>query len=199
VIRLLAPSTRSDLPGVRLDGTRCYIRPPRPSDWRAWVDLRARSRAFLEPWEPLWPTDATTRQAFMRRYRNQLDDWQAGRGYAFLLWRQADDTLLGGVSLSHVRFGVSCSASLGYWMGEQYAGHGYMAEGVRRVLDFAFDHAGLHRVEAAFIPENDRSRRLLEKVGFTVEGYARKYLRINGRWQDHVLTAILAEDPRSDG
>ena len=104
--------------------------------------------------------------------------------------------LLGGLTLSHVQRGVTQSCSLGYWMGERYAGKGYMTDAVRVALSFAFDALRLHRVEAACLPHNLASIRLLEKVGFAREGYARRYLCIDGRWQDHLLFAIVSDDPR---
>ena len=82
-------------------------------------------------------------------------------------------------------------------MGESYSGRGYMSEAVRLLLSFAFDTLGLHRVEAACLPHNRASRRLLAKLGFREEGLARRYLCINGRWQDHVTHAILRDDPPS--
>ncbi len=175
---------------------RVYLRPPRNGDWRAWCRLRADSRAFLVPWEPSWPSDALTRRAFRRRLQQYNHEMQTGQGYSFLIFRRELDTLLGGISVTNVRRGVAQSASLGYWIGRPYARQGFMGEALTAVLDFAFDQLGLHRVEAACLPENAASQGLLRKVGFREEGYARGYLRINGMWQDHVLFGILAEDPR---
>ena len=103
---------------------------------------------------------------------------------------------MGGVTLSNVRRGVAQAASVGYWIGERFARQGYMTEAVLAVVEFAFEELGLHRVEAACLPENDASRSLLLKVGFRQEGYARQYLRINGKWQDHLLFEMLRDDPR---
>jgi [ribosomal protein S5]-alanine N-acetyltransferase len=99
--------------------------------------------------------------------------------------------MLGGVTLSNLRRGVAQSASLGYWIGESYKRQGYMTESLAAALNLAFVRLGLHRVEAACLPDNKASRALLLKCGFEEEGYAREYLRINGRWQDHLLFAIL--------
>ena len=102
--------------------------------------------------------------------------------------------MLGGISLTNVRRGVAETCSFGYWIGERHARQGYMTEGLQLVLAFAFDALRLHRVEAACLPHNAPSRGLLLKSGFREEGYAREYLCIDGRWQDHVLFALLKED-----
>ncbi len=186
-------------PGDRrlfLEVGRVYLRPPRMRDWRAWARLRERSRAFLAPWEPTWPENALTRAAFRRRLRQHGEEMQNGHGYSFLIFRKSDDALVGGISMTNLRRGVAQTASLGYWIGEPYARQGYMAEALIAVLGFAFDILHLHRVEAACLPGNTASQGLLRKVGFVEEGYARGYLRINGEWQDHVLFAILRDDPR---
>ena len=191
------PFRSSAMRGPRLKHGRVYLRPARQSDWRAWADLRSESRDFLVPWEPSWSSDALSRAAFRRRLRSHEAEWQRGTGYSFLLFRSDDDALVGGVTLSNVRRGVAQSASLGYWVGEPFARQGYMTEGLRAILDFAFDRLALHRIEAACLPGNRASQGLLLKSGFKEEGYSRQYLRINGRWQDHRLFAVLQDDPRS--
>lgn len=175
---------------------RVFLRLPRRRDWRAWSRLRATSQGFLAPWEPAWPADALTKRAFRRRVQQYVHEADMGQGYGFLIFRTGDDVLLGGISLNNIRRGVAQSASLGYWIGEPYARQGYMAEALSAVLDFAFEQLKLHRVEAACLPENAASQGLLRKLGFAEEGYARGYLRINGQWQDHVLFALLYDDPR---
>jgi ribosomal-protein-alanine N-acetyltransferase len=180
----------------RLEGPRVYLRPPRSRDWRDWAELRERSRAFLAPWEPTWPADALSRAAFRRRLRQTAGEWNDDSGYGFLVFRREDDVILGGVNLSNVRRGVAQAANLGYWIGESYARRGYMTEALRTVFPFVFDRMGLHRIEAACLPHNLASRRLLLRVGFREEGHARHYLRINGSWQDHVLYSLLSEDVR---
>ena len=182
------------IPAVRVDGPVVYIRPPKRSDQGQWVEIRKASRNFLVPWEPAWPTDATTPAAYNRRFRRFCEDWHSRSGFAFFIFEQETDSLVGGVTLSNVRRGVSQSGSIGYWMGEPYSGRGYMSEAVRLILSFAFDTLGLHRVEAACLPHNEASRHLLVKLGFREEGLARRYLCINGRWQDHVTHAILRDD-----
>ena len=89
------------------------------------------------------------------------------------------------------------TGTLGYWMGERYAGHGHMTEAVRLVSRFMFGTLGLHRAEAACLPRNVASIRVFENRGFRREGLARRYLKINGVWQDHLLFGLLADDPAS--
>ncbi len=181
-------------PRLVLPGERVYLRPPRSSDWRQWSALREESREFLEPWEPKWSADSLTRRAFRRRVRLYNADWRRDQGAAFLIFRREDHALLGGITLSNVRRGVVQSGTLGYWIGAPHAQKGYMSEALGAVLNDAFGRLALHRVEAACLPENEASRRLLTKLGFEEEGYAREYLRINGAWRDHVLFAILRRD-----
>ena len=180
--------------GPRLDTPRLVLRRPVLADWRSWSVLRAASRDFLVPWEPSWPDDALSLAAYRRRLRQMTIEWRSDQGYGFFIFRREGDELLGGVNLSHLRRGVAQMASVGYWMGEAHANQGIMTEAMGALLPYAFDRLGLHRVEAACLPTNKASRALLAKLGFREEGYAVRYLKINGTWQDHVLHSLLAED-----
>ena len=179
----------------RLTGDKVYLRPAERGDFEEWANLRARSRDFLTPWEPTWPSDALSRPNFRARIARYAEDWRTDQGYNFFIFR-ADDALVGGVGLSNVRRGVAETASLGYWVGAPFARQGMMTAALPLVLDFAFDRLRLHRVEAACLPINVPSRALLVRTGFQQEGYARNYLLIDGKWQDHLLFAILREDWR---
>jgi [ribosomal protein S5]-alanine N-acetyltransferase len=179
----------------RLVGERVYLRAPERMDWEAWASLRGRSRNFLEPWEPSWPADALSRLSFRSRIGRYAEDWRSDQAYNFFIFSH-DDALVGGIGLSNVRRGVSETASLGYWVGEPFARQGFMTAALPLVLDFSFDRVRLHRVEAACLPTNVPSRALLTRIGFQQEGYARQYLCIAGKWQDHLLFAILREDWR---
>lgn len=186
-------SGRDAAPMVRGDGV--YLRPAAMPDFEAWASLRDESRAFLSPWEPTWPADDLTRGAFRRRVKRHGDEIERDESYAFLIFRDADDCLLGGLTLGQVRRGVAQAATIGYWMGAPFAGRSYMARALRASVDYAFSTLRLHRLEAACLPQNDASIRLLESVGFSREGLARSYLCIDGRWRDHVLFALLESDP----
>jgi [ribosomal protein S5]-alanine N-acetyltransferase len=170
------------------------LRPPQMADYAEWASLRERSRAFLVPWEPTWPADDLTRGAFRRRLKRYAEDQRTDQAYAFFIFRQEDNVLVGGLTLANVRRGVAQAGSLGYWLGEPFVRRGYMSSAVKALLPFAFGILKLHRVEAACIPTNVASISLLEKCGFMREGYAREYLCINGVWQDHLLYARLASD-----
>ncbi len=184
----------SPAPALPLEGPRVYLRAPRVSDQHAWTELRTASRSFLEPWEPKWPADALSRAAFRRRLRRLARDARENTGHGFFVFRRDDDVLLGGVTLSNLQRGISMSCSLGYWIGAPHARQGLMCEAITSLLPFVFETLGLHRLEAACLPDNTASQGLLRKLGFHEEGYARDYLRINGQWQDHLLFAMLSGD-----
>jgi len=189
---------RPDLP-ARLPGQRVYLRPSEPGDWVAWAELRAASREFLTPWEPAWAADELTRASYRRRLRRLMRDARDDLAYAFLMFRRDDDALVGGLTLGNVRRGVTQSCSVGYWVGRPVARQGLMTDGLTAVLPFVFEQLRLHRLEAACLPANAASQGVLKRCGFTQEGYARQYLRINGHWADHLLFALLAEDWRGRG
>lgn len=179
-------------PVIRGDGV--YLRYPRVGDFIAWSKLRAESREFLSPWEPSWATDELSKGAFRRRLRRYQKEARQDTAYAFLVFRQMDNALVGGCTLSNVRRGVTQCCALGYWVGERFSRQGHMFDAVRALIPFIFRTLGLHRIEAACLPINEASRSLLMKAGFRQEGIARRYLQINGEWQDHVLFALLADE-----
>lgn len=192
---LLRTATSSDI-GPVIDAERVTLRTPQMSDYPAWAELRAASRDFLTPWEPLWATDELSRSSFRRRVRHYLRDLREDMGYALFIFSTADGALVGGLTLCNVRRGVTQACTLGYWTGAPYARQGYMTAAVRAVIPFVFDSLELHRLEAACLPSNTASIKLLERTGFGPEGLARRYLRINGVWQDHLLYALLDSDRR---
>jgi ribosomal-protein-alanine N-acetyltransferase len=185
--------------GPRLEGTRVRLRLPERGDYGQWSSLRRESRDFLEPWEPRWAADELDPPAWRERVRRARHDHAAGTGLTFLVFERGGEELLGGIAIGHIRHGVSQSAQIGYWMGERHAGRGYMREAIGLVADHAFGPMRLHRLEAACIPENERSARVLENAGFRREGLLRDYLKINGTWRDHLLYALLAQEHAARG
>jgi ribosomal-protein-alanine N-acetyltransferase len=183
-------------PEAEIHGTRVYLRQPAMLDYPAWAELRALSRQHLTPWEPEWARDELTRSAFRRRLRQIAREARDGHGYAYFIFSEEDATLLGGLNIGNVRRGVAQAASLGYWMGAPHAGRGLMTDAVYTAVHFAFGTLRLNRLEAACLPSNAASARVLIKAGFMLEGRARRYLKIDGCWQDHDLYALLHDDPR---
>lgn len=182
--------------GPVVRGEKVFMRPPQMSDHADWAALRGGSEAFLRPWEPEWAADELSRSAFRRRLRYYQRDMREGLGYAFFIFRVHDSKLVGGITLSNARRGVSQSISVGYWIGVPFARQGLMRSALSAIVPFVFSTLGFHRLEAACLPTNEPSRCLLEISGFQYEGLARQYLRINGMWQDHLLFAIVDDDVR---
>jgi ribosomal-protein-alanine N-acetyltransferase len=178
-----------------LTGARVVLRPPRSRDFEAWRRLRRDSREFLKPFEPRWTEADLGRSVFFSRLkRGQLEAVQGTDFTFFIFVRQGrKEELVGGITLSNIRRRAAQFGTLGYWMGERWAGKGLMSEAVGVLLPYAFDGLNLHRVHAAFLPHNIASRRVLEKNGFVEEGFAEKYLQIDGRWADHVLFGLTRE------
>ena len=181
--------------GPAVAGNGVMLRAPVMSDYMEWTSLREESRDFLVPWEPTWPSDDLSRSAFRRRLKRYAEDQRTDTAYAFLIFRSSDNAMVGGITLANLRRGVAQAGSIGYWIGQRFARQGLMTAAVRTLIPMCFDSLRLHRIEAACIPDNTASVRLLEKCGFQREGYAREYLCINGVWADHLLYARL----RSDG
>ena len=178
-----------------LEGAHVVLRAPRSRDYEAWRALRRKSRDFLRPFEPRWTEADLNRQAFGARLWRGRQEARRGTDYSFLLFKKtaAGQVLVGGLTISNVRRRAAQFATLGYWMGEEFAGRGLMTEAVGVLLPFFFETLALHRLQAAFLPHNQASRRVLEKNGFREEGYAEHYLQIDGRWADHVLFALTRE------
>ena len=186
-------SPRDNTP--QLHGERVVLRAPQPRDYRAWRNLRYESRGFLKPFEPRWTEADLNRQAYGTRLVRGRGEARRGTDFSFLIFEQTaqGEVLAGGLTISNIRRRAAQYANLGYWMGEAFAGRGLMSDAVAAVLPFYFDTLGLHRLHAAFLPHNIASRRVLEKNGFVEEGYAEKYLQIDGKWADHVLFALTRE------
>ncbi len=175
---------------------RLVMRPPQMRDFEQWARLRRDSQDFLSPWEPQWSRDHLTSRAFRNRVVWAERAIRQGEAFPLFLFRQKDGQVVGGVTLSNIRRQPAQAATLGYWVGEAYAMRGYMTEALTVVRDHAFSALDLSRLEAACLPDNTASRRLLERCGFRYEGVAQAYLQIDGGWRNHVLYAALRLDRR---
>ncbi len=198
MVFLRSPLGQDPAPVVR--GLKVWLRPPVAADYGAWAELRALSREHLKPWEPAWARDELTRSAFRRRLRHYQREAREDLGHAYFIFDNADDRMVGGLTLSGIRRGVTQSASVGYWLGRPFVGAGRMTDAVRAVIPFAFRQLRLHRLEAASMPANTGSIGVLERAGFTREGFARQYLRIDGQWADHILFGLVEDgQPPAEG
>lgn len=184
---------RDDMPVLL--GPRVTLRAPRPSDHAQWSALRRASRDFLKPFEPRWSETDLGRRVYLSRLRRARQEAREGTDYSFFIFtgREHDLQLVGGITLSNVRRRAAQFVNLGYWMGQAFAGQGLMTEAVGVVVPYCFDTLGLHRIHAAFLPDNMASRRVLEKNRFREEGFAENYLQIDGKWADHVLFGLTRE------
>ena len=186
---------RGPLP-TELRGRRVHLRPLVPTDFAEWREVRQRNRGWLLKWEPKpppgQPDDTESRPAFNARCGAREREWQLGTGYGFGIF--VSGRFAGEINLSGVQRGPFQNAYVGYWIDEAQAGQGYVPEALVVVSRFAFDDLALHRLQVAIIPRNRASRRVVEKLGLRDEGVARRYLAINGVWEDHVRYAITAEE-----
>lgn len=185
----------SPAPLIALQGQRVLLRLPQSRDYDDWYKLRRDSQDFLRPFEPRWSELDLTRRIYSMRVRRARQEAEEGTDYSFFIFLPEGrrEVLVGGITLSNIRRRAAQFVTLGYWMGQSYAGKGLMSEAVGLTLPFIFETLDLHRIHAAFLPTNVPSRRVLEKNGFVEEGYAKHYLQINGRWEDHVLMGLTRE------
>ncbi len=183
-------------PQPRLYGKRIMLRPLGPADFQAWREVRVRNEGWLVPWEPQrtasLPDPTRDRSAFEARCSARERERSSDHAYPFGVF--VDQRFAGEVNLNNVTRGALQSATVGYWIDESHAGHGYIAEAVVVVLRFAFEQLQLHRIEICIVPRNTNSRRVVEKLGLRDEGIAERFLEINGTWDDHVRYAITAEE-----
>ena len=189
------------LASTSIDTPRLVLRPAREADVPALYRALRKNADHLRPWSPAPPPEE--RRPTLTTAAREVARWRAlwKRGESFALYafaRAAEESaaneLVGRVTLGRVTRGVFQNAYLGYWMDATRQGQGLMTEAVRAALGFAFGPLGLHRVQAAVMPRNARSIRVVEKLGLRREGFAERYLQIAGVWEDHVLFAVTAEE-----
>jgi ribosomal-protein-alanine N-acetyltransferase len=171
---------------------RLVLRPAQESDYPQWRDVRDQNYAYLKPFEPTWPKNCLERDFFQRRVERLNADWHEDRCYAFLILSR-EGMLLGGMNINNITRGAGQFATLGYWIEQQSQGKGYMREAGHGILNFAFRNIMLQRINAACLVRNERSRNLLLSLGFEEEGFARSYIQIDGKRQDHILFGLNAD------
>ena len=174
-----------------LIGKEVVLKKPMKEDWKEWAELRQRSRKFLQPWEPKWPNNFLTKESFAN-FISMVDSSLKKRiSYNFFIFNKKSKCLMGGISLTNYKSVGYKSITIGYWMGEEYAGKGYMKDSLKVICNYCFVDLDVNRIEAACLPKNLTSKKVLLNVGFEIEGYAKKYLDINGKLEDHLLLAKI--------
>jgi [ribosomal protein S5]-alanine N-acetyltransferase len=178
------PSRRKQSPLER--GERVYLRQPTAADAKEVTTTVRASRDLHRPW--IYATE--TKTAFDGYIRRTQERDYVG----LLICRNSDDRIIGMANLSQIFRGNLQSAYLGFWASAEFAGQGYMTEGLQLVLRYAFKRLRLHRLEANVQPENQRSKALIKRSGFRYEGFSPRYLKVGGKWRDHERWAIVAEE-----
>ncbi len=170
---------------------RLILRLAEPADIPALLRFFRANADHLAPTSPQPPPDFLTEPYWQRQVTRNQDDFAAGRAVKLFLFPSDEpEVVIGGLSLNTIVRGAAHYCDLGYLLAAERQGQGLMSEAVAAAIRYAFENLGLHRVKAAYLPTNERSARLLRRLGFVVEGYARDYLLIQGRWQDQILVGL---------
>ncbi len=184
---------------MRLQTARLILALPGPAAGARAVAYYVDNRAHLDPWEPPRPDGFYTEGHHAEKLGRDLRDLDDGKGARFLIFGRDEGIsgpVLGLVNFSQVVRGPLQSCFLGYSLAERATGKGLITEALRAAIPFAWDTLRLHRIQASYVPTNERSARVLRRLGFSVEGYARDYLWVGGAWRDHIMTALLNPDYR---
>jgi ribosomal-protein-alanine N-acetyltransferase len=156
------------------------LRPVRVRDARTWREIRVRNAPWLRPWEPTNPETPL--------YRSSLGP------YVSMVRAMRRDEFAGQLTIGSIVWGSARSGQVGYWIDEKFAGRGIIPTALAMAVDHSFHVVGLHRLEASIRPENNASRRVVEKLGFREEGVRRRQLHIDGAWRDHLCYALTVEE-----
>ncbi len=184
-------------PGFALHTDRLVLMLPGAEAAPKIVSYFETNRAYLTPWEPPFPRGMFTNAFWERRLVQNQQEYRVGKSMRLALrWRhEPDGPVLGLANFTQFVRGAFMACTLGYSLDEDCQGKGLMTEALSRAIAHLFEELGLHRVMANYLPINERSGRLLRRLGFQVEGYARDYIFINGAWRDHILTSLVNPKP----
>lgn len=152
---------------------------------------RVANKEHLTQWEPTRTTQFYTKHFWQLQLDTTIRDFRAGTSICLAIMNKSEDEVLGVCNYTNIIRGTFAACHLGYGIAEKHQGRGLMFEALAHSTRYVFDVMRLHRIMANYLPRNERSGALLARLGFAVEGKARKYLKINGEWEDHVLTALI--------
>jgi ribosomal-protein-alanine N-acetyltransferase len=180
----------------RAEGERVLLRAPRVEDAEELLALQSDAWEFIGPWMPAAEIAEDPLVATRERVHTDRALWVDDRSYRFVVCSRATGEIIGRVSLNNVIRGVLQSTDVGYWIGPRHARKGLTSEAVRAAIDAAFGPLALHRVQAGIIPRNVASLALARRIGLREEGLARRFVKIAGVWEDHVIFAVTVEEWR---
>jgi len=181
-------------PAIVLEAPPITLRTALLSDFNEWRDLRNASCEHLAKTEPGWRETPVTLGAYRRRLAIHAREVREGSRLPLLIVQSAEEKIVGGITLSNIRYGAVCSATVGYWVGTPFQRRGFGRAALGAVIGHAFDQLGLRRLEAACLPSNSASLALLGGCGFQQEGTARQSLYVDGSWRDHLVLGLIATD-----
>lgn len=156
------------------------------------LDYHHRNKEFLKPTSPIPPSDFYTEAYWQRRIWQARQDWDSQKAALFVLSQKGENRVIGSANFNQMIKGVLHSCFLGYSLDQEVQSKGLMTEALSALTDHIFKDWKLHRIQANYLPSNEASARVLEKLGFEKEGLAKRYLKIAGAWQDHILTSKIS-------
>ncbi|HAQ42071.1 MAG TPA: 30S ribosomal protein S5 alanine N-acetyltransferase [Clostridiales bacterium] len=175
---------------TRYNSDRLYLRILKPVYASDVLDYYKRNRSFLTQWDPMQSKEFYTLSYHKRKLSVEYSMFKDDSLVRFWIFKKEDNKLIGNVCYSNIVMGNFKSCYLGYKLDKDEINKGYMTEAIKRTVEIMFEDFGLHRIEANVVPRNARSLRVMEKLGFEQEGFSRRYLEINGKWEDHIHFAV---------
>lgn len=180
---------------LRLETKNLILITPSSEDLSSVLDFEARNKEHLKKWESLSSgTEQSLKEEAEKRLKIWITEVEDKKSVRILIRPKANPVrIIGFCNFTQIIYGPFKACYLGYKIDHEYEGKGLMFEALKASIDYVFGTVGLHRVMANYIPGNRRSANLLKRLGFITEGFAKNYLMINNKWEDHVLTALSFE------
>lgn len=171
---------------TRYDSDRLYLRILKPQYAREVLEYYKRNHNFLAEWEPRHPKDFYTLSYHKRKLNMEYNMFRQNSLVRLWIFKKEDNKLIGNVCCSNIVMGNFKSCFMGYKLDKDEINKGYMSEAIKKTVEIMFEDFDLHRIEVNIVPRNSRSLRVMEKLGFEQEGFSKRYLEINGIWEDHI-------------
>ncbi|WP_372651540.1 GNAT family N-acetyltransferase [Halobacteriovorax sp.] len=177
---------------MKIETKRLNIRLAEISDASSIIHFYKRNHDHLSPWSPKQPNNFMDTEFWSERISKYKLEYSKQQSLKACLFTKSGE-LIGRCNFTNVERGSFQNCRLGYKLDHEYEGKGYMSEALDALIQVIFNEFKIHRIEANVIPSNTKSRKLLERLGFEEHGIAKSYLKIDGKWQDHVLTSLLSK------